>query len=423
MADIFISYSSEDKSIVEKLAARLEKKGWSVWWDRHIPIGCTYDDVIESALQEASCVVVIWTKRSVRSEWVKNEASAAVQRGVLVPIVLEQVTLPIAFRRIESAMLLGWNGEDEHPELELFFKAIANILHQPAGGPGRSEPKNNSWIPDKYNGLLYAIFAIAALLVCLLVYRYLNTFINNEPEQFSRSLAYLLLGCLGISAGAVVIGAVKSYSAITSKTGAANLKNLVAIAVLLPIVAGALILPSDKVDNNLTVRVFDFKKNPVSQGDVTIYLPEYVRTGSIDKKGQALFTGLPNEFFKKTMKIEVASPGYATSRFDTILTSSRPLEVLLPLSTVVYISGKVKTAAELPIKDVEVNVDGTRYYALSINDGSYKLRLEEYTLGDEITLTTSHEKYEDKSIVLKIDAPEMEKIDIFLNPVTLKNKP
>ena len=79
---------------------------------------------------------------------------------------------------------------------------------------------------------------------------------------------------------------------------------------------------------------------------------------------------------------------------------------------------RVSSAAEVPIKGVEISVDGTRYFAISITDGSYKLRLEEYTLGDEITLTTSHEKYEDKTTLLQINSPDIRNQDIFLNPVS-----
>ena len=155
----------------------------------------------------------------------------------------------------------------------------------------------------------------------------------------------------------------------------------------------------------------------MTQGDVKIYLKEYIRTQSVDKIGQALFTGIPADMVRNKMKIEVSSPGYATKSFDTILTNAKPLELTLPLTTVVFISGKVKTAAEIPIRGVEINVDGTRYYAISITDGFYKLRLEEYTLGDAITLTTSHKDYEDKTISLKINSPEINNEDIFLNPV------
>jgi hypothetical protein len=97
------------------------------------------------------------------------------------------------------------------------------------------------------------------------------------------------------------------------------------------------------------------------------------------------------------------------------------MEFSLPFTTAVFISGRVKTADEHPIKNVEVNVDGTRFYGLSITDGSYLIRLEEYTMGDEITITTSHDEYEDKTFALRISAPEIKNLDIFLNPVHKTN--
>ncbi len=72
----------------------------------------------------------------------------------------------------------------------------------------------------------------------------------------------------------------------------------------------------------------------------------------------------------------------------------------------------------MPIRGVEISVDGTRYFTKSLTDGTYKLRLEEYTLGDEITVTTSHKDYEDKTISLRINSPDIVGQDIFLNPIT-----
>jgi hypothetical protein len=163
--------------------------------------------------------------------------------------------------------------------------------------------------------------------------------------------------------------------------------------------------------------VCDWKKNPVTKGNVKIYLNEYIRTQSLDEMGQALFTGIPTQMLNSSRKIEVSSPGYSTRVFDTTL-NEKPMELTLPLSTVVFIRGKVKTAAEQPISGVEINIEGTRYYAISITDGSYSLRLEEYTLGDEITLTTSHPGYDDKTVSLRILSPEITNQDIFLNPAS-----
>ena len=75
MTDVFISYASEDRERARTLASSLETKGWSVWWDRRIIAGRTFDQVIEQELETAKCVVVLWSKDSIASEWVKNEAA------------------------------------------------------------------------------------------------------------------------------------------------------------------------------------------------------------------------------------------------------------------------------------------------------------------------------------------------------------
>ena len=75
MSEIFISYASEDRARAQMLADALSARGWSVWWDRKIPLGKSYDEVIEKALAQAKCVIVLWSAVSVASEWVRNEAT------------------------------------------------------------------------------------------------------------------------------------------------------------------------------------------------------------------------------------------------------------------------------------------------------------------------------------------------------------
>lgn len=100
MSDIFISYTSEDRTKAETLASTLEQQGWSVWWDRTIPAGKTFDEVIEEAIDAARCVVVLWSNSSVTSRWVHTEAEEGARRNILVPVLIEKVNIPLAFHRI-----------------------------------------------------------------------------------------------------------------------------------------------------------------------------------------------------------------------------------------------------------------------------------------------------------------------------------
>ena len=109
--DVFLSYASRDEEQIEKIVQALEQTGISVWWDRQIPPGKTWDAVLGKALDEAKCVVVLWTKNSAGADWVKDEAARGKKRKILVPALLEDVDIPLGFGRIEAADLREWDGE------------------------------------------------------------------------------------------------------------------------------------------------------------------------------------------------------------------------------------------------------------------------------------------------------------------------
>ena len=265
----------------------------------------------------------------------------------------------------------------------------------------------------------YSILAgIGFVISFLLVYFYLQYIQGKVSDEVDQRIFYMILIFFGISVSAIVFGVMNTYAVLTGKQQNLQLKMTGPGVGVILVVLGGLYLPHNSDESNITIRVFDWKNNPVTDGNVKIYLNEYIRTQSIDKMGQALFTEIPSKILKDKIKIEVSSPGYSTKNYDTLIASSSPLALTLPLKSVVFISGRVKTASEMPIKGVELNVDGTRYFTYSLTDGSYKLRVEEYTLGDEITITTSHKDYEDKTISLKINAPDISNEDIFLNPVS-----
>ena len=131
MSQIFISYANEDRNWVESFAKTLEKQGWSVWWDRHIPTGHTYDDVIWNALQAAKCVVVVWSGHSIDSEWVKEEASDAKKRNILFPIRIDDARPPFGFSRRQTQSLVGWQDGIPHRGCDQLLNDIATALEVP----------------------------------------------------------------------------------------------------------------------------------------------------------------------------------------------------------------------------------------------------------------------------------------------------
>ena len=132
MSDIFISYASEDKGRVQALARALERKGWSVWWDRRIPAGKSFDDVIHDALKTARSVVVVWTKTSVKSTWVKNESRSGLRRNILFPVMLlDEVEIPLEFEHLQAAHLIDWQPGQEHAGFDQFLDDLAGIIGVP----------------------------------------------------------------------------------------------------------------------------------------------------------------------------------------------------------------------------------------------------------------------------------------------------
>jgi len=160
MADVFLSYAREDRAAALALARALEGRGWSVWWDREIHPGESFDQAIERELAAAGAVVVLWSERSVGSEWVKNEAAEAAERGVLVPALLDTTKLPLEFRRRQAADLAGWHGDPDHDG----FRALCTGLAAKVSTPVRPAPVAPPVAPPRRRA--YAI-AAALLLVGL----------------------------------------------------------------------------------------------------------------------------------------------------------------------------------------------------------------------------------------------------------------
>lgn len=132
MSEIFISYASEDRERARALAGALTGRGWSVWWDRKIPLGKSYDEVIERALAQSRCVIVLWSASSVASEWVRNEAGEGKRREILVPVFLESVEAPLAFRLLNGANLSDWHSDAPHPEFDRLVEHVGELLGQNA---------------------------------------------------------------------------------------------------------------------------------------------------------------------------------------------------------------------------------------------------------------------------------------------------
>src|SRR5688572_9736308 len=110
MPHIFISYARENTVAAKGLADLLDSEGFDVWWDPHLRVGQQFPDEIETAISDCQHVIVLWTKHSVASDWVRREAKQALRLRKLLPVKMDDCDLPREFRNLHTIHFNGWSG-------------------------------------------------------------------------------------------------------------------------------------------------------------------------------------------------------------------------------------------------------------------------------------------------------------------------
>ena len=119
MADVFVSYKAEDRQRVRPLVEALQADGLSVWWDANIGAGDEWRESIASNLDQARCVIVIWSKRSTGPEgrFVRDEAARAAKRHAYLPVTIDRVDPPLGFGETQCLPIERMEGEPRRPAL------------------------------------------------------------------------------------------------------------------------------------------------------------------------------------------------------------------------------------------------------------------------------------------------------------------
>lgn len=132
MSDIFLSYARDDETRARALAAALTRLGWSVWYDRALIPSEEFDERIEQELDAARCVIVIWSRASIKSKWVRAEAEAADNQGKLIPVAFDfGIVPPLRFRQLNYAKLSS-------PALEPRDESVNSLLAELASLTGKA---------------------------------------------------------------------------------------------------------------------------------------------------------------------------------------------------------------------------------------------------------------------------------------------
>lgn len=126
---VFISYKREEHEFANRIRAVLSLATRAeIWWDENLQAGGIWNEDLDSALRNAGCVIVIWSRLSVQSDWVKQEASFAKYAGTILPVLKEQCQVPTPFQSIQTADLTRWSGDEREPEFVKVAERTAALI-------------------------------------------------------------------------------------------------------------------------------------------------------------------------------------------------------------------------------------------------------------------------------------------------------
>ena len=153
MPDIFISYARADREIVRSIADRLFEACYDFWLDTQLTPGEIFRDIIKDRIRSAQAVIVVWTKDSVVSLYVRAEAQEGFSK--LIPLRsgrLPETEIPHPFGELHTAPVKDWEqivaalarlGVSPKASKELALNAqvlLATLPQTPAEAPKR-DPK------------------------------------------------------------------------------------------------------------------------------------------------------------------------------------------------------------------------------------------------------------------------------------------
>ncbi|MGB0129637.1 MAG: TIR domain-containing protein, partial [Rhodocyclaceae bacterium] len=179
MSDVFLCYSRTDLAIATGLAERFRAEGWSVFLDLNTRVGQRWHKAIEAELHGARAVVVLWSAKSRDSDYVLEEAEYGRRKDILFPAFIEKVEFPYGFGRIQTADLIGWAGDAEHPGLEQLLEPLR--LHLGVSPVTTKSVASGNRFRDKLKD-----GGEGPLMVVIPARRFLMGSPPEEPERFAN---------------------------------------------------------------------------------------------------------------------------------------------------------------------------------------------------------------------------------------------
>lgn len=183
---------------MSRIADGLTAEGYSLWWDRKLHAGDDYSADIEAKIDEAGCVVVVWSAAARNSLWVRAEANAALEQDKLVQLAADKAKPPLPFTMLHLLDLSDWSGQREHPAWRELGHSIDETI---AGRPVRERAAEARRAPPSMFGPAVAVGVGSIGLVALV--GILAALMATGPEQSDLfgvlTVASFAAACLGLA--------------------------------------------------------------------------------------------------------------------------------------------------------------------------------------------------------------------------------
>jgi TolB-like protein len=182
LPDIFLSYSREDQTTARRFAEGFGRAGFTVWWDATLDAGQAYDEVTEKALQEAKAVVVLWSKASVASRWVRAEATQANENQTLVPVMIEACKRPIMFELTHTADLSHWTGDRHDKAWQSYLAGLRRFVDKGEATQSTAPVGSGSNRGQRFSSMSLGVLAAVVIIAGIAAWTVLRSSGHNAPH-------------------------------------------------------------------------------------------------------------------------------------------------------------------------------------------------------------------------------------------------